>query len=187
MFAFFLVLTVGWLFVAERRQGTMTRLAAAPVARRQNLAGKQLPCLLLSLFQGFFILVAGRLVFAMSWGSDPWWLVPLVSATSLAAMGLAMLIAALAKTETQVAIYGTLLVLVLAGLSGCLMGDRNLMPEQMQEISLVTPHAWALDAYRELLTAPQPNLHIVGQACVVLAVFGVGFLTLAWGLLRLEV
>jgi ABC-type Na+ efflux pump permease subunit len=186
MFAFFLVLTVGWLFVAERRQGTMTRLAAAPVARWQILAGKLLPCLLLSLFQGFFILVAGRLVFAMSWGSDPLWLVPLVAATSLAAMGLAMLIAALAKTETQVAIYGTLLVLVLAGLSGCLMGDRNLMPEQMQEISLVTPHAWALDAYRELLTAPQPNLHIVGMACVVLAAFGVGFLTLAWGMLRLE-
>ncbi len=114
------------------------------------------------------------------------WLVPLVAATSLAAMGLAMLIAALAKTETQVAIYGTLLVLVLAGLSGCLMGDRNLMPEQMQQISLVTPHAWALDAYRELLTAPQPNLHIVGQACAVLAAFGVGFLTLAWGMLRLE-
>jgi ABC-2 type transport system permease protein len=186
MFAFFLVLTVGWLFVAERRQGTMTRLAAAPVARWQILAGKLLPCLLLSLFQGFFILVAGRVVFDMSWGSAPVWLIPLVAATSLAAMGLAMVIAALAKTETQVAIYGTLLVLVLAGLSGCLMGDRNLMPEQMQEISLVTPHAWALDAYRELLTAPQPNLHIVSQACVVLAVFGAGFLTLAWSLLRLE-
>ena len=33
-------------------------------------------------------------------------------------MGLAMLVASLARTESQVAIYGTLLVLVLAGLSG---------------------------------------------------------------------
>ena len=33
MFAFFLVLTVGWLFVAERRQGTMLRLRAAPLSR----------------------------------------------------------------------------------------------------------------------------------------------------------
>jgi ABC-type transport system involved in multi-copper enzyme maturation permease subunit len=186
MFAFFLVLTVGWVFVAERRQGTMTRLAAAPVARWEVLVGKLLPCLVLSLFQGFFILGAGRLVFGMSWGPDPFWLVPLVAATSLAAMGLAMLIAALAKTETQVAIYGTLLVLVLAGLSGCLMGDRNLMPERMQEISRITPHAWALDAYRELLTAGQPNLHIVATACVVLSGFGTAFLALAWGVLRLE-
>ena len=32
MFAFFLVLTVGWLFVSERRQGTMLRLRAAPLS-----------------------------------------------------------------------------------------------------------------------------------------------------------
>jgi ABC-2 type transport system permease protein len=186
MFAFFLVLTVGWLFVAERRQGTMKRLAAAPIARWQILAGKLMPCLVLSLFQGFFILGAGRLVFDMSWGAAPLWLIPLVAATSLAAMGLAMLVAAVAKTETQVAIYGTLLVLVLAGLSGCLMGDRSLMPEQMQELSRITPHAWALDAYRELLTAPQPNLTLVAQSCGVLAGFGFGFLALAWEFLRLD-
>ena len=33
MFAYFLVLTVGWLFVAERRQGTLKRLRAAPLSR----------------------------------------------------------------------------------------------------------------------------------------------------------
>ncbi len=187
MFAFFLVLTVGWLFVAERRQGTMKRLAIAPLARWQIVLGKLLPCLLLSLFQGLFILAAGRLIFAMSWGPDPLWLLPVVAATSLAAMGLAMFVAALARTETQVAIYGTMLVLVLAGLSGCLMGDRSLMPEQMQELSRITPHAWALDAYRQLLTNPTPDLTLVAQACAVLAAFGGGFLALAWSLLRLEV
>jgi ABC-2 type transport system permease protein len=186
MFAFFLVLTVGWLFVAERRQGTMRRLMAAPLTRAQILVGKLLPCLAVSLFQGFFLLAAGKLVFAMSWGPDPAWLVPLVVATSLAAMGLAMMVAALAQTETQVAIYGTLLVLVLAGLSGGLMGDRSLMPETMRQLSLVTPHAWALDAYRQLLTTPQPNLHTVAQSCAALGGFGVLFLALAWCFLKLE-
>jgi ABC-2 type transport system permease protein len=186
MFAFFLVLTVGWLFVAERRQGTMVRLMAAPLTRAEILIGKLLPCLAVSLFQGFFILLAGRLVFAMEWGPAPGWLVPLVVATSLAAMGLALFVAALARTETQVAIYGTLLVLVLAGLSGGLMGDRSLMPETMQKVSLVTPHAWALDAYRQLLTSAEPNMLLVGQACLVLTAFGVGFLVLAWWFLKLE-
>jgi ABC-type multidrug transport system permease subunit len=186
MFAFFLVLTVGWLFVAERRQGTIVRLAAAPIARWQILVGKLLPCLVLSLFQGFFILGAGKLIFDMSWGPDPIWLIPVVASTSLAAMGLAMLVAAVARTETQVAIYGTLLVLVLAGLSGSLMGDRSLMPEQMQELSRVTPHAWALEAYRELLTSDRPDVGIVLKACGVLAGFGVAFLAIAWGFLRLE-
>jgi ABC-type Na+ efflux pump permease subunit len=184
-FAFFLVLTVGWLFVAERRQGTMKRLVAAPLTRAQILLGKLVPCLCLSLFQGFFLLGAGKLVFGMSWGPEPVWLAVIVVTTSLAAMGLAMFVASLARTETQVAIYGTLLVLVLAGLSGSMM-DRALMSDQMQRISLLTPHAWALDAYRQLLTNPAPQLGLVAQAAAVLTGFGVGFILLAWALLRLE-
>ncbi len=143
MFAFFLVLTVGWLFVAERRQGTLIRLRAAPLSRTQLILGKLLPCFVLSVVQGVFLLLAGKLLFDMSWGGAPVALLLVVISTSLAAMGLALLVAARARTETQVAIYGTLLVLVLAGVSGCLMGDRELMPETMQQFSLLTPHAWA--------------------------------------------
>jgi ABC-type Na+ efflux pump permease subunit len=187
MFAYFLVLTVGWLFVAERRQGTLKRLRAAPLSRSQILLGKLLPCFLLSVAQGVLLLLAGRLVFGMSWGPEPWWLIPVVLATSLSAMGMAMLVASMARSEAQVAIYGTLLVLVLAGISGCLMGDRDMMPEQMQQLSLITPHAWALVAYKQLLANPAaPNFHLILQACLVLCGFGVGFLVLAWGLLRLD-
>jgi ABC-type multidrug transport system permease subunit len=186
MFAFFLVLTVGWLFVAERHQGTLKRLRAAPITRTQIVLGKLLPCFALSVFQGLFLLVAGKLVFGMSWGSAPLWLVAVVAATSFAAMGLALLVAALAQTETQVAIYGTLLVLVLAGLSGCLMGDRELMPETMQQLSLATPHAWALAAYKQLLTTPTPNLAVVAESCGILGAYGLGFVALAWVFLRLD-
>ncbi|HEY1378434.1 MAG TPA: ABC transporter permease [Gemmataceae bacterium] len=185
MFAFFLVLTVGWLFVAERRQGTMLRLRAAPLSRGQILLGKLIPCYLLSIGQGLFLLAAGKLVFGMSWGPNPGWLLVVAAATSFAAVGLAMLVASVARTETQVAIYGTLLVLVLAGVSGCLM-PRELMPEDMRTASLVTPHAWALDAYSQLLINPAPELGLVAQACGVLVGFGLAYLLLAWLLLRLD-
>lgn len=187
MFAYFLVLTVGWLFVAERRQGTLKRLRAAPLSRGEILLGKLLPCFMLSLAQGIFLLGAGKLVFGMSWGPAPWWLLPVVFTTSLSAMGLALLVASVARTEAQVAIYGTLLVLVLAGVSGCLMGDRDLMPDKMQQLSLITPHAWALVAYKQLLAnAGPPNVDIIAQACLVLACFGLVFIFLAWWFLRLD-
>jgi ABC-type multidrug transport system permease subunit len=187
MFAYFLVLVVGRLFVSELRQGTMKRLRAAPLSRWQILVGKFVPAYLLSVVQGLFLLLAGRLVFGMSWGPEPLWLVAVVLTTSLSAMGLALIVAALAKTESQVAVYGTLLVLALAGLSGCLMGDRELMPETMRRVSLITPHAWALDAYRQLLGNPAgPNLAIVMQSCAALTAFGVVFVLLGWRLLRLE-
>jgi ABC-type transport system involved in multi-copper enzyme maturation permease subunit len=185
MFAFFLVLTVGWLFVSERRQGTLKRLRAAPVSRGQILLGKLLPCFALSLVQGLFLLGMGKLVFGMSWGTQPGWLLPVVFTTSLAAMGMALLVASVARTETQVAIYGTLLVLVLAGISGCLM-PRELMPEQMKELSRITPHAWALDAYTQLLLNPSPNLQTVGLACLALTAFGAGFVGAAWWFLELD-
>jgi ABC-type Na+ efflux pump permease subunit len=186
MFAFFLVLTVGWLFVAERRQGTLKRLRAAPLSRTEILLGKMVPCFLLSLGQGFFLLAAGKVVFDMRLGHQPIWLAAVVIATSLAAMGLSLLVASLARTEAQVAIYGTLLVLVLAGISGCLMGDPELMPERMKLLSRFTPHAWAMDAYSQLLLRPEPNLLLVGQACAVLVLFGAGFVGLAWWVLRLD-
>jgi ABC-type Na+ efflux pump permease subunit len=179
MFSFFLVLNVGWLFVAERKHGTLVRLRAAPLTRGQILLGKLLPCLFVSLTQGFFLLAMGRLIFGMTWGTRPELLIPLVICTSAAAVGLAMLVASIARTETQVAVYGTLLVLVLGGVSGSLM-PRDLMPEQMKVVSLVTPQAWALDAYSQLLASPTPNLITVGTSCGVLLAFGIVLTLVAW-------
>jgi hypothetical protein len=186
MFSYFLVLTVGWLFVAERRQGTLKRLCAAPITRMEIILGKLAPCYLVSVGQGLILLAAGRLIFQLSLGSDPLWLIPVVLSTSLAAMGLGVLVASVARTEAQVAIYGSLLVLVLAGLSGSLMGNRALMPEIMQQISRITPLAWSLDAYLQLIANPTPEIDLVARACGVLVLFGVGLLTLAWSLMRLD-
>lgn len=192
MFAFSLVLTVGWLFVLERRQGTMRRLLVAPVTPTQILMGKFIPCFLISVFQGIVLLIIGQVLFDMSWGPDSWALpiqffalLCVVIPTSLAATGLALFIAAFTRSEIQVGLIGSLIVLMLGLLSGCLI-PRELMPESMLEVARYTPHAWALDAYRQLLVRPpnaeefSPNLMIVGRSCVVLLGFGISFLLLAW-------
>jgi len=185
MFAFFLVLTCGWLFVAERREGTLVRLRASPLTRPQIIFGKLLPCLAVALFQGFFLMIAGRILFNMSWGAAPFWIIPIVISTAFAAMGLALLVAALAKTETQVAIYGTLIVLVLAGISGSFM-PRDNIPDEMQFIRLFTPHAWALDAYSQLLLNPTPEMTVVYRSIGMLMVFGLGFLIAAYFWIQLD-
>ena len=93
--------------------------------------------------------------------------------------------ASVARTETQVAVYGTLLVLVLGGVSGSLM-PRDLMPEQMKTASLVTPHAWSLDAYAQLLANANPDVGLITTACGVLLAFGAVFTLLAWWRMDLE-
>ena len=185
MFAFFLVLSVGWLFVAERKHGTLVRLRAAPLTRGQILLGKLLPCLRCRCARGSSSSRPGRLIFGMTWGTRPDLLVPVVVCTSIAAVGLAVLVASVARTETQVAVYGTLLVLILGGVSGSLM-PRDLMPEKMKTFSLVTPHAWGLDAYAQLLGNPSPDPAMIATACGVLLAFGAAFTALAWWRMDLE-
>ena len=60
------------------------------------------------------------------------------------------------------------------------------MPDEMKQISRVTPHAWALDGYAQLLVNPRPELATVWQSCAVLLAFGAGFTALAWWRLKLE-
>lgn len=192
MFSFALILIVGWLFVSERRRGTLKRLRAAPVTRTQVLLGKFLPCLALAVAQGVFLLVAGKLVFGLPWGPESWplgrqalALLPVVLTTALAAMGLAMLVAALARTEMQVAIYGAVLVLALGLVGGCVV-PREMMPQAAQDVSQWTPHGWALNAYQQLMMKSEPNEAIVAASGAKLSVFGVVCLGLAWLTLRLE-
>ena len=62
-----------------------------------------------------------------------------------------------------------------------------MMPETVRQLSLVTPHAWALMAYKQLLANPaNPNLLLVGESCAVLAGFGVVFVLASWWTLRLD-
>jgi ABC-2 type transport system permease protein len=52
------------------------------------------------------------------------------------------------------------------------------MPPLTQKISLMTPHAWALDAYNEMLTKDLPNLGIIAASCGMLLVFAATFFVL---------
>jgi ABC-type multidrug transport system permease subunit len=78
-------------------------------------------------------------------------------------------------------------VLVLAGLSGSMM-PREMMPEHVRQLSLLTPHAWALDAYGQLLNfeGVPPQIDRVLLACGVLTAFGLVFTLIAWVVMKLE-
>jgi ABC-2 type transport system permease protein len=53
-------------------------------------------------------------------------------------------------------------------------------------LSYITPHAWALDAYAQLLINPAPVYSEVLKACGMLLGFGGLFLVVAWWRVRLD-
>ncbi|HEY3968973.1 MAG TPA: ABC transporter permease [Planctomycetaceae bacterium] len=180
MFAFFLVNIMSNSFISERKLGTLRRLQMSRLSPVQLLWGKTLPFLIVSIVQCLLLFLAGKLMFGMSWGTYPWMLLPVVVTTSVSATGMGLLLATIVRTESQVASYSTFLVVVLAGISGCYM-PRAWLPELMQKVSLVTPHAWALIAYQELLTRDHPQMQLVCECCGVLMTIGsVCFAIGAW-------
>lgn len=179
MFVFFLINIMARSFIAERDQGTLRRLKLAPISSASVLIGKTLPFYLTSVLQVSMLFLAGRMLFDMSWGPDPVYLVPVILCTSLAATSLGLLLATMVHTDQQVSSYGTSLVLVLGGVSGC-MFPRVWLPAGMKTLSLLTPHAWALEAFDAVLTRSQVNHAIVFDQCAVLLGFAAVFFCLGW-------
>ncbi|HQZ66710.1 MAG TPA: ABC transporter permease [Planctomycetaceae bacterium] len=183
LFVFFLVNIMGRSFIGERDTGTLRRLRISPIAPIAILIGKTLPFLIVSLVQTVTLMISGRLLFGMSWGPEPLLLIPIMLCTSSAATSLGLMFSTIAKTESQVSSFGNLILLSSAGISGCLV-PRAWMPPITQKISLFTPHAWALDAYGEVLTRDLPRISVIAQSCGMLLLFSSVFFVV--GLYRFQ-
>lgn len=179
MFVFFLVTLMSRSFMTERELGTYRRLKTTPVSSASLILGKVIPYFLISLVQSALLFICGRLMFGMSWGEQPWLLYPVVFSTSAAATGLGMLIATVVRSEAQVTSVAMLVVLAMAGVSGCFT-PRDWLPEAMQTMSLATPHAWALIAYDEILNTSRPAVAQVWQCCGWLWLFAVSYFVIGW-------
>ncbi len=179
MFAFFLISVMARSFISERDNGTLKRLLLAPIGTGSVLIGKTVPYFLTSVAQCLLLFVCGRLLFGMSWGPEPVYLIPVILCTSLAATSLGLLLATLVQTDQQVSSYGTTLILVMSGLSGCFF-PREMFPPLMKRISLFTPHGWALRAFDGVLTQSHVDAPQVLTCCAMLVAFAVLFITLGW-------
>lgn len=178
---FFIVLTLAKSFLRERSEGTLIRLRTAPLAGWVFLLGKLLPFYLVNLVQLALMFGVGCLVFGMRLG-DPAAFVLVSLATSAAANGLGVLVAALGRSEAQVDTLAVLLAITLAALGG-LMVPAYVMPGPLQTLSRLTPQAWALAGYQDVIVRGLGVSEVWPEALMLLA-FALGFGLL--GLLRLR-
>jgi len=183
LFGFFLALTVGISFVHERRSGTFRRLLAAPVRRPLLLVAKLVPYYLVGLAQMAFLFGLGVVAFGMEVGGSPLALALLTSAVVFAAVSLGLFIASFGGTERQVGAIGSVCLLVMGLLGGCMV-PRALMPASMQKFGLFTPHAWALDGYYDVLV--RAGAGVADVALPIAAVAGFGLAFAAIGALRFD-
>jgi ABC-2 type transport system permease protein len=161
----------------EKREGTFRRLLVAPIGRAALLVGKVLPYYLINLLQIVAMLGLARLLFGVSLGGAPAGLALVSLAAAAAATGLGVLLAAMARSQAQVGLLSTVAILALAVLGGCFI-PRWVMPDWMQRLGLITPHAWAVDAYQDLMVQGYGLARVLPKVGALLAFaaafFGVG-------------
>lgn len=153
---FFVVMPMSALFIVERREGTLARLASQQVPVAMVLAGKIGPFFVINLVQAVLMLAAG--VTLVPWlGGEAlalparWDLLAAVSAaTSLAAIGWGLLVAVLARTLEQATVIGGVGNILAAAIGG-IMVPRFVMPPTMQNLAEISPMAWALDGFHAVI------------------------------------
>jgi ABC-2 type transport system permease protein len=175
---FFIVGTMASSIIQEKREGTFRRLLVAPLPRSVLLAGKILPYYLVNLIQIAIMFTVAHLLFGMAL-RNPVALVGISMALAAAATGLGIMIAALGKTDTQVGGLATLLTLTLSALGGCLM-PTYIMPSFLQTLSRLTPTAWAMQGFQDVLVRGYGLAGILPEAGVLLGFAAVFFLIGVW-------
>jgi ABC-2 type transport system permease protein len=181
---FFVVTAIAGLFVQEQHDGALARLASLGVPHRLQVLAKALPYVGVNLVQAAAMLAVG--VFALPLfggqalsltGIDPAALVLVLLATSLAAIGLALLVACLARSHAQANAFGPLTNIVLAALGG-IMVPTFVMPPAMQAISAFSPMNWGLEGLHVVLLR-HGGLAEAAPWALQLALFGLVTLALA--------
>ena len=183
-FVFFMANGVANTLMTERQEGTLRRMLTTPVSRSQVLVGKLLARGFMGLIQTSLLFLVGHYWLNLHLDSSPIGLILTALSTIFCATGLGLLIATLGKTMEQIQGMTTMVLLLMGFLSGTLI-PRQLLPDSMQKLSLITPHAWALNAYQDLILRHKPLLATLPNIGVVL-LFGAVFFGLALARFRFE-
>ncbi len=175
MGVFFIATVMIESIFVERRSGAMRRLRAAPVGRAPILISKLVPFYVVNLIQIAIMFAIARLAFGLDLGFVPA-LVVVSAALALVATGLGIALAGVARSETQGTGLAVIVVLTTSALGG-VMVPRFIMPEAMQQIGNITPQAWAIQGYQDVLVRGQ-GLGGVWLEAGVLLIFAAVFTAL---------
>ena len=182
LFVFITSLAGSSALIETRRLGISRRMLAGPASARTILAGEALGRFVIAVLQAGVVIGGASLLFGAQWENPPlvWGIVGLLS---LIGTGAAMLMGSRFSSPDQASGVAVPLGIGLGMLGGC-MWPLEIVPEAMQFIGRLTPHAWAMDALDGVI-AQGAGFADVARQLGVLAGFAVVLLVLAsWQLGR---
>lgn len=149
MFVMFTVLAGSALLIRERKRWTLQRLIAMPVSRAQIIGGKILARFTLGIIQ-FIVAFGVGFALGVSFGDNPLALLLVMVAFTFCTAAIGLLMATFVENEEQASGIITFFVLTMAPLGGA-WWPLEIVPDFMQTIAYISPIAWAMDAFNEVI------------------------------------
>ena len=182
LFVFITSLAGAAALIEERRLGVTTRMLAAPTTATTILFGETLGRFLVALLQGLIVFTIGWLVFGVHWGDPPAALL-LVTVFALVGTGAGMLFGTVLRTAEQATSIGPPVGIALGMLGGC-MWPLAIVPAPMRVAGHLFPHAWAMDAFIDLISEDAGLAGIAGKLAVLAGFAAVLLAVATWRLRR---
>lgn len=180
---FFVVASLTNLFMQERQCGALARLASLGVPTSVMIWSKALPYLAVNGLQAALMLAVGvwlmpllggdaLSVAGIHWGA----LLLVLLAIGLAAIGLALALASLVRTQAQGSVLGPIVNILMAAIGG-VMVPKFVMPDFMQRLAELSPMNWGLEGMLAVLLRGsdwagvlQPTAKLVGFAALMMII-----------------
>ena len=165
------------ILVLERKSGSLQRLLTTPISRLEIILGHYLAMYAMVLLQLVILVAFGQIFLAVPYMGAPLATSLMIVVTAFWAASLGLLIGTVARTEEQVIIMTLILMLVLAGLGGAWM-PLEFTSEAFQTVGHLTPTAWAIDGFENIVVRGLGLASVWVPALVTLG-FGLVFFALA--------
>lgn len=176
LFVFVNALAGGGAIIQTRKYGIFSRALAAPTRPRDLVLGEALCYLALTVGQAILIVGIGSVLFGVSWG-NPTAAAALVLVWAMVGTGAGMASGTMFRTPEQAGAIGPAIGIAFGMLGGC-MWPLEMVPESVRTLGHLTPHAWAVDAWVELLSRGGGLADIAGYLAI-LALYAVVLLVFA--------
>ena len=153
-FAVFGLITSATILVQERKTHTMQRLVTTSMTPAQIIAGHLLAMFTIVLLQEILLIVFGQLVLHVNYLGAPGAILLMIVSVGLMVSSLGLLISVFARNEEQVTLISLIAMFVLTGLGGAWFPLEG-TGQAFSAIGHLTPTAWAMDGFQNVLLRSQ--------------------------------
>lgn len=180
LFVFLTAMAGSAVLIQTRQLGISSRMLSTPTSTGTIVLGESLGRFGTAMVQGLYIVLLTWVIFGVNWGDPLGSALVLVTFAGVGA-GAGVLMGSVFSNDQQAAGVGIIASIGLAALGGSML-PIEFFGETLQRVAHLTPHAWALDAYAELIRRGGGVGDILTELGVLAGYATVLFVLAAWRL-----